>query len=59
MQSVQIKGQSLPESIMTQLRAQNLAQDAYRDPKNAATLRKFQSIEIKDGKIIIKARAKE
>ena len=59
MQSLQVKGQSPPANVMARLRAQNLAQDAYRDPKNAETLRKFESIEIKDGTISIRARAKE
>ena len=59
MQSLQVKGQSPPENIMAQLRAQNLAQNIYNDPKNAETMRKLESIEVKDGKITIKSSAKE
>ena len=59
MQSLQVKGQSPPENIMAQLRARNLAQNVYNDPKNAETIRKLESIEVKDGKITIKSSAKE
>jgi len=59
MQSLQVKGQSPPENIMAQLRARNLAQNIYNDPKNAETMRKLESIEVKDGKITIKSSAKE
>jgi hypothetical protein len=55
---LEVKGQPVPESVMTQLRQQNLAQDAYKNPKNAEAIRKFESIQVKDGKIIIKARSK-
>ena len=40
------------------MRQQNLAKDAYKDPKNAEMIRKLESLEIKDGKIILKVRAK-
>ena len=59
MQSLQVKGQSPPENIMAQLRARNLAQNIYNDPKNAETIRNLESIEVKDGKITIKSSAKE
>jgi hypothetical protein len=58
-QSLQVKGQSPPDEFMSSLRAQNLAQNMHQDPKNAEVLRKIESIEVKDGKITIKARAKE
>ena len=37
---------------------ENLAKDAYKDPKNAEMIRKLESLEVKDGKIILKVRAK-
>ena len=40
------------------MRKQNLAKDVYKDPKNAEMIRKLESLEIKDGKIILKVRAK-
>ncbi|PYL00777.1 MAG: hypothetical protein DME19_03955 [Verrucomicrobia bacterium] len=59
MQSLQVKGQSPPANVMAQLRAQNLAQNIYNDPKGAEMIRKLESIEIKDGNITIKAKARE
>jgi hypothetical protein len=44
---------------MANLRQQNLAKDATKDPDNAEMIRRFESIEIKDGKIIIKPRPKQ
>ncbi len=58
-QSLQVKGQSPPEEFMSSLRAQNLAQNMHQDPKSAGVLRKIDSIEVKDGNITIKAKAKE
>lgn len=58
-QSLQVKGESPPEEIMSQLRAQNLAQNMHQDPKTAEVLRKIESIEIKDGRIAVKAKARE
>jgi len=55
-QEVKVKGKPLPESFMTQLRRENLAKDAYKDPKNAEAIRKLDSIEVQDSQAIIKAR---
>jgi hypothetical protein len=56
--SLEVNGKHLPDEIMNGLRQQNLAKDAYKDPKNAEMLRKVDSMTIKDGKIIIRVRAK-
>ncbi len=56
--SVEVNGKSPPENVMTNLRQQNLAKDVFDDPKAAAILRKLESLEVKDGKIIIKVRAR-
>jgi hypothetical protein len=56
MQSLEIKGRSLPAQLMTQLQKENLADQAHRDPKNADVLGKLESIEVKDGQFIIKAK---
>jgi hypothetical protein len=56
LESIEVNGKQLPEQLMTSLRNQNLAKDAYKDQRNADEIRKFQSIEIKDGKLTIKAR---
>jgi hypothetical protein len=56
--SIEVNGQRPPEQFLTSMRQQNLAKDAYKDPKNAEMIRKLESLEIKDGKIILKVRAK-
>ena len=57
LQSLEVKGEAVPEQFMAGLRQQNLAQNVYKDAKSMATLGKLESIAIKDGKIEIKARA--
>jgi hypothetical protein len=56
--AISVKGRPVPESFMQGFRQQNLAEDAYKNPKNAEELRKIESIEVKDGTIIIKPRPK-
>ena len=43
---------------MKSMRQQNLAKDAYKDEKTSEMIRKVESLEIKDGKIVLKVRAK-
>jgi hypothetical protein len=43
---------------MTRFRQENLAKNAYNDPMNAERISKLESLEVKDGKIILKVRAK-
>jgi hypothetical protein len=56
--SIEVNGKSPPDEVMKSLREQNLAKDAYNNPKNAETLRNIESLEVKDGKVILKVRAK-
>ncbi len=56
--SITVNDKRIPEEAMANIRQENLAKDAYKNPENAAILRKLESLEIKDGKIIIKVRAK-
>ena len=59
LQSLEAKGQSLSPQIMTQLQSVNFAQNSAQDPKTKEMIGRFESIEIKDGKITVKVRAKE
>ncbi|MDB6020127.1 MAG: hypothetical protein JWR19_4616 [Pedosphaera sp.] len=52
-QQLEVKGKPVPEQFMTQFRNKNLAEDAQNNPTNSAAIRNFESIEIKDGKVII------
>jgi hypothetical protein len=54
---VRVKGKPLPETFMGALRQENLAKDAYKDPKNAEVIRKVDSLRVDDGRVVIKARA--
>jgi hypothetical protein len=57
-ESVEVNGQKIPEQFITELRKQNLAKDAYKDEKTAEMIRKLESLEVKDDKIILKVRPK-
>ncbi len=56
LESIEVNGKTMPPDAMAQLRGQNIVQDAYKDPKKAAWLRNLESVEIKDGKLTIKAK---
>lgn len=51
-----LKGKPIAPALLSRLRGENLARDAYRDPKNAEALRRIGSIEIKDDAVVIKPR---
>ncbi|MSU59787.1 MAG: hypothetical protein EXS35_16735 [Pedosphaera sp.] len=53
---IQVKGRTLPESLMGALRQENLAKDVANEPKNAEAIRKFESIQVQDSRVIVKAR---
>jgi hypothetical protein len=55
-QDLVVKGQPVPEVFMTQLRGQNLAESAAQNPQLTDTLRKLESILVKDGRLTITAR---
>jgi hypothetical protein len=56
---LKVKGKPLPETFMKEMRKQNLARDAYQDPKNAEAIGKLESIQVQDSRAIIKARARQ
>lgn len=56
LESIEVNGKKLPAELMNQLRNQNLAKDFYKDERTAGEIRKYQSLAIKDGKVIITAR---
>lgn len=57
--SLTVNGKTLPASFMQGMRGENLAKEMNKDPKQAEFIRKFESIEIKDGKLTIKVKGKE
>jgi hypothetical protein len=55
---LEVNGKKVSEEFMRELRKQNVAKDAAKDKDFSAVLRKLESFEIKDGKIVLKVRAK-
>lgn len=56
---VEVKGEPLPDSFMKGIRGKNLAEDWEKDEDSAKVLRRLERIEVKDGKLIITAKAPE
>jgi hypothetical protein len=54
--SLEVNGKRLPEEMLRQLRGQNLAQGINENPQWAEKISKLQSIDVKDGQLIIRAR---
>jgi len=50
---VLVKGKLLPAVYMDRIRNQNLAAQANDDPRSSVALNRLQSIDVKDGKLII------
>lgn len=50
------KGKPLPRNIMREVARENLADRVNQDPRASAGLKKLQSIEVKDGKLVITAK---
>jgi hypothetical protein len=58
LEEIEVNGKKAEGEFLKALRQQNLAKDAYKDEKSAEMLRKLESLEIKDGKIVLKVRPK-
>ncbi len=54
---MEVKGKPLPAPVMKELRKKNLAEDAQRDPKNAEQIERFESVQIRDGTVILRNKA--
>jgi hypothetical protein len=52
-ESLAVRGKPVPRNIMREVTAENLADKFNQDPRTSAGLKKLQSIEVKDGKLII------
>jgi hypothetical protein len=51
--SLSVRGEPIPRNIMREVAAENLADKFNQDPKASAAIQKLQSIEVKDGKLIV------
>lgn len=55
---VQVKGQPLPEPFLSELKKKNIGQEVVKDPQVQTTVAKLQSIDVKDGKLVLKNKVK-
>ena len=56
MDSLSVRGKPVPEQFMGTIRTRNLAEKAFENPKVAAVLEKLESVTVRDGKLVIKAK---
>ena len=55
-ESIQVRDKPLPPIIMTELKKNNLARDANQNPQQAKEIQKYDSLRIKDNKLIIRSK---
>src|SRR5262249_31283659 len=58
MKSIEVNGKKPPPNVMTSLGQQNLAKDVKFDDETGEKMRQIESLEVTDGKIYLKARAR-
>jgi len=56
LQELEVKGKPLPAKFLAQLKQKNLAQDAQRDAKTAQLIKKFDSIEVTNGAVVLRSK---
>jgi len=52
-EAILVKGKLLPWVYMNKLRSQNLAANANDDPRASVALNRLQTIQVKDGKLVL------
>ncbi|MFK8113611.1 MAG: hypothetical protein AB8B91_15525 [Rubripirellula sp.] len=52
LQDAEVKGEQIPEAIMTEIRNENLAKDLNNDRKHREVIRQFESVRVEGDKII-------
>jgi hypothetical protein len=52
-ESLSVRGKPIPRNIMREVAAENLADRFNRDPRAAAGIQKIESVEVKDGKLVV------
>ena len=56
--SLEVKGQKVPDEFIQGMKGSNLFDGVNREPKNRSKLDRIEGIEVKDGKLIVKLKAK-
>jgi hypothetical protein len=58
-QTINVKGKSLPEMYMQEIRKQNLAAGLTNEPQAVAVLQGLEDIQLKEGKVVLVPREKK
>ncbi len=53
---VTVKGKPLPGMLLSEFKKQNFAQNFQNDPKTAADIAKFESVQITNGTVTLRNR---
>ncbi|MBI4559083.1 MAG: hypothetical protein HY706_15980 [Candidatus Hydrogenedentes bacterium] len=53
LQSIEVRGKTVPEEAMAGLQQENLAREAMTDPEIAPYLKQIERLEIREGKLIV------
>ena len=59
LKAAEVNGESLPAEFLEGFRGKNLAEEAYKDPKNREALSRFEDIRIEGDKLILKLKPVE
>jgi hypothetical protein len=51
--TLSVRGQPVPRNIMREVAAENLADRFNQDPRAAAAIQKIQSVDVKDGRLVV------
>ncbi len=54
--TLSVRGKPVPDSFMRAIRSRNVAEQASAEPKVAEVLQKLDSVTVRDGQIVIKAK---
>ena len=55
LESAEVKGKSIPEPLIQEMRKENLAKDTGQDPEFASVIQELDSVEVAGGKLTIRA----
>lgn len=58
-QELEANGKTLPPEVKTQLAGENIAKNFTNNPDTSKQIARFKSIEVEDGKVIIKSKGKK
>jgi hypothetical protein len=58
LEDVNVKGNPLPAVVMNELKKKNLAADILRNPEAAETIARFASVQVQDGRLVLKNKVK-